>query len=93
MQTKEKELFDSDAVLNKLYDVTKSEIPWNYKPDGHRVFVEWLAHEISRARREGRREGLKEMDEAWQFTCFNSTDEDMKRNPVETLRQEYSNQP
>ena len=80
------EEFDSDAVFNKLADCINNEIHWNYKPDGFKEFQKWLNDEIEKFRQqafsEGRKAGLKEMDEAWGNWDVSGL--------VEKLRQEYS---
>lgn len=98
--TKTTEEFDSDAVFNKLADCVNSEIHWNYKPDGYKEFSKWLNDEIEKFRQqafsEGRKAGLKEMDEAQ--AAINFSDQCGKYpvslleaiNAMVKLRQEYS---
>lgn len=47
--TPQTEEFDADAVFNKLYECVKGEINWNYCPDGHKVFQDWLNENFSRS--------------------------------------------
>lgn len=92
--TTEIEPFDSDAVINKLYDYTHGEIPWTYKPDGHKEFTKWLNVEIEKFRQkaasaaysEGRKSGMKEMYEAISET-FNVAQ--FANAETLKLRQEY----
>ena len=67
--------FDSDAILNELFDCCKEEIPWNYECEtegrpktGFSKFLEFLNSNLSQVRQQafsaGRLQGLKEMDEA-----------------------------
>ena len=89
-ETTTKEPFDADAVFNKLTDCVNDEIYWTYKPDGYKEFHKWLNDEIGKviqqAFSEGRKAGLKEMDEAVSET-FNVAQ--FPNEKILKLRQEY----